>query len=63
MTNIVKPYVDQYLLHHPELPADQKTILFIDCYPVHIGKEFQAYVLEEFPNIFLIFVPANCTFE
>ncbi|KIM38062.1 hypothetical protein M413DRAFT_13027 [Hebeloma cylindrosporum] len=44
-----------------ELAADQKAVLFIDCYPVHIGKDFRIYIFEEFPNVFLIFVPANCT--
>ncbi|KAJ3817394.1 hypothetical protein F5878DRAFT_497296, partial [Lentinula raphanica] len=41
------------------LPANQKAILFIDCYPVHIGKEFRTHVFKEFPHVFLIFVTAN----
>ncbi|KAK1226816.1 hypothetical protein PQX77_010198 [Marasmius sp. AFHP31] len=60
MTNILKPYVECYTMEH-NLPSDQKTILYIDCYPVHTGEEFRTYVFRDFPNIFLIFVPANCT--
>lgn len=59
MTDILKPYVENYIIDH-ELPEDQKAILFLDCYPVHTGIEFRTYVLKEFPNIFLIFVLANC---
>ncbi|KAJ2934644.1 hypothetical protein H1R20_g2448, partial [Candolleomyces eurysporus] len=60
MTKILKPWVEDYI-ERASLPADQKSILFIDCYPVHIGKEFRTYVFDEFPNIFLVFVPVNCT--
>lgn len=60
MQNILKPWVESYVETHG-LPKDQKCILFIDCYPVHIGKEFRIFVLKDFRNVFLIFVPANCT--
>ncbi|KAF7372434.1 DDE superfamily protein [Mycena venus] len=43
------------------LEPDQKAILYSDVYPVHTGIEFRTFILEEFPNIFLVFVPANCT--
>ena len=56
---ILKPYIACYIGMH-KLPDDQKAILYLDCYPVHIGQEFLHYVFEEFPNIFLVFVPANC---
>lgn len=59
MQNILKPYVEQ-VIKDQNLPADQKCILLIDCYPVHIGEEFRTYVFVEFPNVFLIFVSANC---
>jgi hypothetical protein len=59
MTNILRPYLESYIEIH-RLPPDQKAILYIDCYPVHIGEDFRTYVFKEFPNIFLIFVPANC---
>jgi hypothetical protein len=61
MVKILKPYVKNYIEVH-DLPEDQKVILYIDCYPVHIGEEFRGYVFEEFPNVFLIYVPANCEF-
>ncbi|KAE9393905.1 hypothetical protein BT96DRAFT_958958 [Gymnopus androsaceus JB14] len=38
MQNILKPWVENYVKTH-NLPKDQKCILFIDCYPVHIGKD------------------------
>ncbi|KAK1220285.1 hypothetical protein PQX77_016950, partial [Marasmius sp. AFHP31] len=60
MTNILKPYIEGYTKQH-DLPSDQKAILYIDCYPVHTGEEFRSYVFQDFPNIFLVFVPANCT--
>ena len=60
MKYICYPYIQQFLEDHPELPKDQKAILFIDSYPVHIGKEFRAHVFQEYPNIFLVYVPANC---
>lgn len=61
MTDILAPYVKS-VVEADNLPADQKAVLFIDCYPVHISKDFRFYVLEEHPNVFLIFVPANCTY-
>ncbi|KAG5633951.1 hypothetical protein H0H81_004242 [Sphagnurus paluster] len=60
MTDILVPYI-KLAIENNNLPTDQKSILFIDCYPVHISQEFYSYILEEHPNMFLIFVPANCT--
>ncbi|THU88058.1 hypothetical protein K435DRAFT_830622 [Dendrothele bispora CBS 962.96] len=60
VNDLIQPYVKQYIQDH-DLPADQKAILYIDCYPVHTGKEFRTFVLDAHPNIFLVFVPANCT--
>ncbi|KAG6828815.1 hypothetical protein H0H87_000786, partial [Tephrocybe sp. NHM501043] len=59
MTDILAPYVKS-VIKADNLPKNQKSILFLDCYPVHIGKDFCFYVLKEHPNVFLIFVPANC---
>lgn len=42
------------------LKDDQKSLLILDCYPVHTGKPFRTFVLDEFPNIFLMYIPANC---
>lgn len=60
MVRILKPYIEEKIAVN-QLPPDQRAILLIDCYPVHIGLDFRTYVWTEFPNIFLIFVPANCT--
>ncbi|KAJ2936155.1 hypothetical protein H1R20_g939, partial [Candolleomyces eurysporus] len=60
MQKILQPWIKEYIRSH-DLPKNQKSILFIDCYPVHAGVEFCTFVFEEFPNVFLIFVPANCT--
>ncbi|KAF7793930.1 hypothetical protein EIP86_005052 [Pleurotus ostreatoroseus] len=60
MREILRPYIESMIKMH-DLPSDQKAILLIDCYPVHIGLEFRTFVWKEFPNVFLIFVPANCT--
>ncbi|KAF8988827.1 hypothetical protein BDZ89DRAFT_974879, partial [Hymenopellis radicata] len=42
--NILKPWVDTYIETH-QLPDDQKSVLFIDCYPVHIGTEFRGFLI------------------
>ena len=59
MVNILKPYIEEKIAIG-QLPAEQRAILLIDCYPVHTGIDFRTFVWTEFPNIFLIFVPANC---
>jgi len=61
MEKILKPYMKQFIADK-DLEDDQRVILFINCYPVHIGAEFRAYVAQEFPNVFLLFVPANCEY-
>ena len=62
MEEILEPYITETIETDPELQhdADQKAILLIDCYPVHTGEDFRAYVQQRFPNVFLLFVPANC---
>ncbi|EIN06290.1 hypothetical protein PUNSTDRAFT_73512 [Punctularia strigosozonata HHB-11173 SS5] len=57
---ILAPYI-QNVIEVQQLPAHQKAILFIDCYPVHTSEEFRQFLATEFPNIVLIYVPANCT--
>lgn len=57
---ILVPYICGVIDDDLDLDDDQKAILYIDCYPVHTGQEFQAYIWDEHPNIILIFVPANC---
>ncbi|KAF4590471.1 hypothetical protein EYR38_009772 [Pleurotus pulmonarius] len=57
---IVIPY-RLSIVERDGLPDDQKIILYIDCYPVHTGEEFRAWLRSEHPYIILIYVPANCT--
>ncbi|KAG6814785.1 hypothetical protein H0H93_012246 [Arthromyces matolae] len=58
MAKILAAYI-KAVVEADDLPQNQKAILFIDCYPVHIGQDFRFHVLKEYPNIFLLFVPAN----
>jgi hypothetical protein len=62
MEQILRPYITEAIEADPELQhdPDQKAILLLDCYPVHTGEEFRKYVQQEFPNVFLVYVPANC---
>ncbi|KAL2628606.1 hypothetical protein R1flu_013292 [Riccia fluitans] len=39
----------------------QKTIWLIDAYSVHKSAYFKAFMEENYPNICLLFIPANCT--
>lgn len=59
MINVLKPYISDHIKHNG-LQDDQKAILLIDCYPIHTSKEFRMHVFKEFPNVFLLFIPANC---
>ncbi len=59
--HILIPYYEGVLESNPDLPVDQKCILFIDIYPVHMSKDFTCYVYDHHPFIILIFVPGNCT--
>lgn len=43
------------------LAADQKAIWIIDCWPVHIGEEFRAWMRLHYPDILVLYVPPNCT--
>jgi hypothetical protein len=63
MEQILRPYIAEAIEADPELQhdPDQKTILLLDCYPVHTGEEFRKYVQQQFPNVFLVYVPANCS--
>ncbi|KAK0495240.1 hypothetical protein EDD18DRAFT_1310008 [Armillaria luteobubalina] len=59
--HILVPYYLSVIESNPDLPSDQKCILFINIYPVHTSKDFTSYVYAEHPFIVLIFVPGNCT--
>ena len=43
------------------LASDQKAIWIIDCWPVHIGEEFRAWMKQGYSNILVLYVPPNCT--
>jgi hypothetical protein len=58
---IIWPYIQRVIADDPDLDDDQKAILYIDIYPVHISKLFRAFIYEKFPNIILIYVPGNLT--
>ncbi|PBK85839.1 hypothetical protein ARMGADRAFT_1087111 [Armillaria gallica] len=59
--SVLVPYVKGVIEADPDLNDDQKCILFIDIYPVHMSEGFRIYIFDEHPNIILIFVPRNCT--
>jgi hypothetical protein len=59
MEQVYEPFVRQKVAEN-SLPKDQKSILYIDCYPVHLGEQFQNYLTTNHPNVFLVYVPANC---
>jgi DDE superfamily endonuclease len=42
-------------------PKQAKSILHFDAYPVHIAKEFIEWMKAEYPQLILVYVPANCT--
>ena len=54
------PYRKSVIEVDPNLDDDAMMIIYIDCYPVHIGEAFRTYIRTGFPYIFLSFVPANC---
>jgi hypothetical protein len=43
------------------LDKDEKLIWLLDCWNVHISKNFTSWMKEKYLQILLIFVPANCT--
>jgi hypothetical protein len=63
-----KEFVDKILssyrmaqIEDLELPTNQEMIWLIDCWSVHISKEFRAWIKKNYPQIHLLFIPANCT--
>lgn len=57
---IIDPYI-QHTIKRLKLPASQRAIWLIDCWPVHISASFRSYMRENYPHILLLFVPPNCT--
>lgn len=40
---------------------EQRCVLIIDCWKVHISKAFTTWMKKNYPYILLLFVPARCT--
>jgi hypothetical protein len=59
MIDIAAPHIKRTITRLGLRP-EQKSLLILDCYPVHTGAPFRSYMAEEFPNIFLMYIPANC---
>ena len=57
---ILVPYKDSQvkLLN---LPAMQEMIWLIDCWSVHISKEFREWMKNHHPKIHILYILANCT--
>jgi DDE superfamily endonuclease len=60
ITKIIAPYIAEKIQQH-QLPADSKAILMLDCWKVHTGDAFRDFMKASYPNIRLVFIPANCT--
>ncbi len=54
-------YIVSIIEANPDLPKDQKSILFINIYLVHKSEAFTTHIYLEYPHIIIIFVPGNCT--
>ena len=60
VSKILKPYLlEQIQLN--SLPLDQEMIWLIDCWSVHISKEFREWMKSHHPEIHVLYIPANCT--
>lgn len=42
-------------------PLKAKSIVHIDAYPVHLSAEFREWIKRKYPQLLLVYVPANCT--
>jgi hypothetical protein len=42
-------------------PAIAKSIINIDCYPVHISKSLRAWLKNKYSQFCLVYVPPKCT--
>ena len=58
--HIFKPYHYSVIKANPDLDDNQIFIVYLNCYPVHMSKEFHSYILNEFPYVVLCFIPAGC---
>jgi hypothetical protein len=64
--NTCKDFVNNIQLNYGKTQIDilahQNMIWFINCWSVHINKEFRVWMKNNHPIIDLFFIPANCTF-
>jgi hypothetical protein len=58
--HILEPY-RQKQAKEMGLEKDAKLIWLLDCWSIHMSKDFTSCVKEKYPQILLIFVPANYT--
>ncbi len=61
IAEVMQLYIVSIIEANPDLPRDQKSILFINIYPVHKSEAFTTHIYLEYPHIIIIFVPGNCT--
>jgi hypothetical protein len=57
---ILQPYRLKKLLEL-NLDEDSKLIWLLDCWNIHMSREFIDWIKEVHPTILLIFIPTNCT--
>ncbi|KAL3677855.1 hypothetical protein R1sor_020811 [Riccia sorocarpa] len=58
---ILAPYYVQICKKHELQVGEQKMVLLLDCWAVHRGKEFRAFMEKNHPYVLLLYVPAGCT--
>jgi hypothetical protein len=58
--HILQPYRRKQV-QEMGLDEETKLIWLLDCWSVHISKDFICWLKISHPHILLIFVPANCT--
>ncbi|KAL3676233.1 hypothetical protein R1sor_026181 [Riccia sorocarpa] len=58
---ILAPYYVQICKKHELQVGEQKMVLLLDCWAVHRGKEFRAFMERNHPYVLLLYVPAGCT--
>mmetsp|Transcript_14770 Transcript_14770/g.22095 ORF Transcript_14770/g.22095 Transcript_14770/m.22095 type:complete len:98 (+) Transcript_14770:240-533(+) len=51
----------QRVIHEKGLPAEQKMLIIWDVYCRHRDADLLAWIKERFPNILILFIPANLT--
>ncbi len=65
MNSFVEKVLDPWRVKKCEelglVPDSQKMVWLIDCWKVHISAGFREWMLDLFPLIKTMFVPANCT--